>query len=407
MAIDKKKKEAVKTVVKITDAEEKKKALDTAIAYIEKQFGKGAIMKLGEAKAMDIEAIPTGSMTLDMALGIGGVPRGRIIEIYGPESSGKTTVALHVIAETQKMGGEVAFIDVEHALDPVYAGQLGVDIDNMLVSQPDSGEQALEIAEALARSGAVDCIVIDSVAAMVTKSEIDGEMGDTHVGQLARLMSQAMRKLTSVIAKSNTTAIFINQVREKIGVIYGNPETTTGGRALKFYSSVRIEVRRSEAIKSNGEVIGARTKCKVVKNKVSPPFKECEFDLYFGKGISRTGEVVDLAVNFNIIQKSGAWFSYNGAKIGQGRDNAKEYLQNNPEIMKEIEEKIKVKYDEQIEENKKNSRAKAAAAAAQKDSSAKEADEVMAAAAETFEPRPKMNVEIDAEDDFEEFTPVK
>ena len=257
------------------------------------------------------------------------------------------------------------------------------------------------------RSGAIDCIVIDSVAAMVTKAEIDGEMGDTHVGLLARLMSQAMRKLTAVISKSNCVAIFINQVREKIGVIYGNPETTTGGRALKFYSSVRIEVRRSEAIKSNGEVIGARTKCKVVKNKVSPPFKECEFDLYFGKGISRTGEVVDLAVNFNIIQKSGAWFSYNGAKIGQGRDNAKEYLQNNPEIMKEIEEKIKVKYDEQIEENKKNSRAKAAAAAVQKDSAAKEADEVMAAAAETFEPRPKMNVEIDAEDDFEEFTPVK
>jgi len=337
MAIDKKKKEAVKTVVKITDAEEKKKALDTAIAYIEKQFGKGAIMKLGEAKAMDIEAIPTGSMTLDMALGIGGVPRGRIIEIYGPESSGKTTVALHVIAETQKMGGEVAFIDVEHALDPVYAGQLGVDIDNMLVSQPDSGEQALEIAEALARSGAIDCIVIDSVAAMVTKSEIDGEMGDTHVGQLARLMSQAMRKLTSVIAKSNTTAIFINQVREKIGVMYGNPETTPGGRALKFYASVRIEVRRGEQIKNGSEVIGNRTKCKVVKNKVAPPFKECEFDIMYGRGISREGDTLDCAVERKIVDKAGAWYSFEGNRIGQGRENVKRYLSENPEVLNRIE----------------------------------------------------------------------
>jgi len=358
MAIDKKKKEAVKTVVKITDAEEKKKALDTAIAYIEKQFGKGAIMKLGEAKAMDIEAIPTGSMTLDMALGIGGVPRGRIIEIYGPESSGKTTVALHVIAETQKMGGEVAFIDVEHALDPVYAGQLGVDIDNMLVSQPDSGEQALEIAEALARSGAIDCIVIDSVAAMVTKSEIDGEMGDTHVGQLARLMSQAMRKLTSVIAKSNTTAIFINQVREKIGVMYGNPETTPGGRALKFYASVRIEVRRGEQIKNGSEVIGNRTKCKVVKNKVAPPFKECEFDIMYGKGISRVGEVLDMAVDLDIVKKGGAWFSYNDMKLGQGRDNAKEFLLNNPDIMGEIEAKIKEHQAELVLAAQKDKKAK-------------------------------------------------
>jgi recombination protein RecA len=358
MAIDKKKKEAVKTVVKITDAEEKKKALDTAIAYIEKQFGKGAIMKLGEAKAMDIEAIPTGSMTLDMALGIGGVPRGRIIEIYGPESSGKTTVALHVIAETQKMGGEVAFIDVEHALDPVYAGQLGVDIDNMLVSQPDSGEQALEIAEALARSGAIDCIVIDSVAAMVTKSEIDGEMGDTHVGQLARLMSQAMRKLTSVIAKSNTTAIFINQVREKIGVMYGNPETTPGGRALKFYASVRIEVRRGEQIKNGSEVIGNRTKCKVVKNKVAPPFKECEFDIMYGKGISRVGEVLDMAVDLDVVKKGGAWFSYNDMKLGQGRDNAKEFLLNNPDIMDEIEAKIKEHQAELVLAAQKDKKAK-------------------------------------------------
>ena len=387
MAIDKKKKEAVKTVVKITDAEEKKKALDTAIAYIEKQFGKGAIMKLGEAKAMDIEAIPTGSMTLDMALGIGGVPRGRIIEIYGPESSGKTTVALHVIAETQKMGGEVAFIDVEHALDPVYAGQLGVDIDNMLVSQPDSGEQALEIAEALARSGAIDCIVIDSVAAMVTKSEIDGEMGDTHVGQLARLMSQAMRKLTSVIAKSNTTAIFINQVREKIGVMYGNPETTPGGRALKFYASVRIEVRRGEQIKNGSEVIGNRTKCKVVKNKVAPPFKECEFDIMYGKGISRVGEVLDMAVDLDIVKKGGAWFSYNDMKLGQGRDNAKEFLLNNPDIMDEIEAKIKEHQAELV-------------LAAQKDKKAKKLEKKIRKAASD------KSVVAKPEEDFEEFAPV-
>ena len=374
MAIDKKKKEAVKTVVKITDAEEKKKALDTAIAYIEKQFGKGAIMKLGEAKAMDIEAIPTGSMTLDMALGIGGVPRGRIIEIYGPESSGKTTVALHVIAETQKMGGEVAFIDVEHALDPVYAGQLGVDIDNMLVSQPDSGEQALEIAEALARSGAIDCIVIDSVAAMVTKSEIDGEMGDTHVGQLARLMSQAMRKLTSVIAKSNTTAIFINQVREKIGVMYGNPETTPGGRALKFYASVRLDVRKIETLKSGGEVIGNRTRVKIVKNKVAPPFREAEFDIMFGKGISTEGDLIDLASNVGIVQKSGAWFSYNGEKIGQGRENAKQFLLNNPELKDEIDKKVRAHYG--IGEEADTAEAEDTKAKSKKKTGEKEAEEV-------------------------------
>ncbi|MBQ8967772.1 recombinase RecA [Ruminococcus sp.] len=349
MAIDKKKKEKSPQVHNITDAEERKKALETAIAYIEKQFGKGAIMKLGDARAMDVEAIPTGSMTLDMALGIGGVPRGRIIEIYGPESSGKTTVALHIIAETQKMGGEVAFIDVEHALDPVYAQNLGVDIDSMLVSQPDSGEQALEIAEALARSGAIDCIVIDSVAAMVTKAEIDGEMGDTHVGQLARLMSQAMRKLTSVVSKSNTTCVFINQVREKIGVMYGNPETTPGGRALKFYASVRIEVRRGEQIKDGGEVIGNRTRCKVVKNKVAPPFKECEFDIMYGKGVSRVGEVLDAAVDLGIAKKGGAWFSYNDVKLGQGRDNSKQFLLDHPDIMAEIEEKIKVQTAEALE----------------------------------------------------------
>ena len=409
MAIDKKKKEAVKTVVKITDAEEKKKALYTAIAYIEKQFGKGAIMKLGEAKAMDIEAIPTGSMTLDMALGIGGVPRGRIIEIYGPESSGKTTVALHVIAETQKMGGEVAFIDVEHALDPVYAGQLGVDIDNMLVSQPDSGEQALEIAEALARSGAIDCIVIDSVAAMVTKSEIDGEMGDTHVGQLARLMSQAMRKLTSVIAKSNTTAIFINQVREKIGVMYGNPETTPGGRALKFYASVRIEVRRGEQIKNGSEVIGNRTKCKVVKNKVAPPFKECEFDIMYGKGISRVGEVLYMAVDLDIVKKGGAWFSYNDMKLGQGRDNAKEFLLNNPDIMGEIEAKIKEHQAELVLAAQKDKKAKkleekanagAAAQSANEEPSADKSEKKIRKAASD------KSVVAKPEEDFEEFAPV-
>lgn len=396
-------------VVKMTDAEEKKKALDTAIAYIEKQFGKGAIMKLGEAKAMDIEAIPTGSMTLDMALGIGGVPRGRIIEIYGPESSGKTTVALHVIAETQKMGGEVAFIDVEHALDPVYAGQLGVDIDNMLVSQPDSGEQALEIAEALARSGAIDCIVIDSVAAMVTKSEIDGEMGDTHVGQLARLMSQAMRKLTSVIAKSNTTAIFINQVREKIGVMYGNPETTPGGRALKFYASVRIEVRRGEQIKNGSEVIGNRTKCKVVKNKVAPPFKECEFDIMYGKGISRVGEVLDMAVDLDVVKKGGAWFSYNDMKLGQGRDNAKEFLLNNPDIMGEIEAKIKEHQAELVLAAQKDKKAKkleekanagAAAQSANEEPSADKSEKKIRKAASD------KSVVAKPEEDFEEFAPV-
>ena len=398
--MEKKKKAAVKPVVQITDADEKKKALNTAVAAIEKAYGKGAIMRLGEAKALDIEAIPTGSMTLDLALGIGGVPRGRIIEIYGPESSGKTTVALHIIAETQKMGGDVAFIDVEHALDPVYASHLGVDIDNMLVSQPDSGEQALNIAEVLARSGAVDCIVIDSVAAMVTKAEIDGEIGDTHVGQLARLMSQAMRKLTSVIAKSNTTAVFINQVREKIGVMYGNPETTPGGRALKFYSSVRIEVRKGEPIKSGSDIIGNRTKCKVVKNKVAPPFKECEFDIMYGQGISRVGEVLDVAVDLDIVKKGGAWYSYDGNKLGQGRDNAKNYLLEHEDVMKEIEEKIKASDVDSVVlpgKSKKNS----------------ELEEKAEAAAEKYadEDYSEINVENEAadngsDDDFEEFNPV-
>ena len=390
--------------------EDKLKALDAAIAQIEKQYGKGSVMKLGDNSAnMNVETVPTGSLSLDIALGLGGLPKGRIIEVYGPESSGKTTVALHVIAETQKMGGEVAFIDVEHALDPVYAGQLGVDIDNMLVSQPDSGEQALEIAEALARSGAIDCIVIDSVAAMVTKSEIDGEMGDTHVGQLARLMSQAMRKLTSVIAKSNTTAIFINQVREKIGVMYGNPETTPGGRALKFYASVRIEVRRGEQIKNGSEVIGNRTKCKVVKNKVAPPFKECEFDIMYGKGISRVGEVLDMAVDLDIVKKGGAWFSYNDMKLGQGRDNAKEFLLNNPDIMDEIEAKIKEHQAELVLAAQKDKKAKKLEEKANAGAAAQSANEDMAA----DKPEKKIrkaasdkSVVAKPEEDFEEFAPV-
>lgn len=397
-----KKKEAKQVPVRLATAEEKKKALDAAIAHIEKTYGKGAVMKLGKAPDYNVDVIPTGSMTLDMALGIGGVPRGRIVEIYGPESSGKTTVALHVAAQAQKLGGEVAFIDVEHALDPVYAKALGVDIDNLLVSQPDSGEQALEIAEALVRSGAIDCIVLDSVAAMVTKAEIEGDMGDTHVGLLARLMSQAMRKLTSVISKSNCVAIFINQVREKIGVVYGNPETTPGGRALKFYSSVRIEVRKGEPIKNGAEIIGARTKCKVVKNKVAPPFKECEFDMIFGQGIDRVGEVCDLAVDLDIIKKSGAWFSYNGQKIGQGRENAKEYLRSNPDIMKEIEEKVKENSANIVMVSKKSKKAAAKNAASQ--SAADNTDEVEAA--EASEPTAAIDIDIDADDDYEEFTPV-
>ena len=397
-----KKKEAKQVPVRLATAEEKKKALDAAIAHIEKTYGKGAVMKLGKAPDYNVDVIPTGSMTLDMALGIGGVPRGRIVEIYGPESSGKTTVALHVAAQAQKLGGEVAFIDVEHALDPVYAKALGVDIDNLLVSQPDSGEQALEIAEALVRSGAIDCIVLDSVAAMVTKAEIEGDMGDTHVGLLARLMSQAMRKLTSVISKSNCVAIFINQVREKIGVVYGNPEPTHGGRALKFYSSVRIEVRKGEPIKNGAEIIGARTKCKVVKNKVAPPFKECEFDMMFGQGIDRVGEVCDLAVDLDIIKKSGAWFSYNGQKIGQGRENAKEYLRSNPDIMKEIEEKVKENSANIVMVSKKSKKAAAKNAASQ--SAADNTDEVEAA--EASEPTAAIDIDIDADDDYEEFTPV-
>ncbi len=322
--------------------EDKMRALDAALANIEKQFGKGTVMKLGDqAASMNVEAIPTGSLSLDLALGIGGVPKGRIIEIYGPESSGKTTVALHVVAEVQKNGGIAGFIDAEHALDPVYAGNIGVDINNLYISQPDNGEQALEITETMVRSGAVDVIIVDSVAALVPRAEIDGEMGDSHVGLQARLMSQALRKLTAVISKSNCVVIFINQLREKVGVMFGNPETTTGGRALKFYSSVRLDVRRIETLKQNGEVIGNRTRVKVVKNKVAPPFREAEFDIMFGKGISKEGDILDLAVKENIINKAGAWFSYNGEKIGQGRENTKVFLQDNPEITAEVEKKVR------------------------------------------------------------------
>ena len=319
---------------------DKEKALQTALANIEKQFGKGAVMRLGENVTMNVDKISTGSLSLDIALGIGGLPRGRIVEIYGPESSGKTTLALHVVAEAQKGGGNAAFIDVEHALDPVYAGALGVDIDSLLVSQPDTGEQAMEICEALVRSGAIDVIVVDSVAAMTTKAEIEGDMGDSHVGLQARLMSQAMRKLTAAIGKTNTIVIFINQLREKIGVMYGNPETTTGGRALKYYASVRIDIRRVEALKSGTEVIGNRTRAKVVKNKVAPPFKEAEFDIMFGEGISKTGEIVDIATKLGIINKAGAWYSYGDIRLGQGRDNTKEYFATNPEVAKEVEDKV-------------------------------------------------------------------
>ncbi len=330
---------------------DKKKALEAALGQIEKQFGKGSVMKLGDVSAMNIEAIPTGALSLDVALGIGGIPKGRIIEVFGPESSGKTTLALHMIAEAQKAGGEAAFIDAEHALDPVYAKHLGVDIDNLIVSQPDTGEQALEIAEALVRSGAIDIIVVDSVAALVPKAEIDGDMGDAHVGLQARLMSQALRKLTGVLNKSNTAIVFINQLREKVGIMFGNPETTPGGRALKFYSSVRLDIRRIENIKQDGEVVGSRVRVKVVKNKVAPPFREAEFDITYGKGISKTGNIVDLAVNLDIIQKSGSWFGYDGTRIAQGRENVKKYLEENPEVMEEIEKKVRAKYNEAFEKS--------------------------------------------------------
>jgi recombination protein RecA len=342
---------------------DKQKALEVALLQIEKQFGKGSIMKMGErADKMNIEVIPTGALTLDLALGVGGIPRGRIVEIYGPESSGKTTVALHMAAEAQRLGGIAAFIDAEHALDPLYAKKLGVDIDNLLISQPDTGEQALEICEALIRSGAVDVIIIDSVAALTPQAEIEGEMGDAHVGLQARLMSQALRKLTAVISKSNTIAIFINQIREKVGVMFGNPETTPGGRALKFYSTVRLEVRKVETLKQGSEIIGSRTKAKVVKNKVAPPFKEGEFDIIYGEGISRTGCILDMAVDRNIVNKSGAWFSYGENRIGQGREAAREFLKKDPALLAEIERKIRVEVGLLQEEEPKKEAAPAAPA---------------------------------------------
>ena len=385
-----------------TTKEEKQKALDQALKLIEKTYGAGAVMRLGQREKLDVDVISTGSMTLDLALGVGGVPRGRIIELYGPESSGKTTVALHIVAEAQKTGGVAAFIDVEHALDPKYAKALGVDTDNLLVSQPDSGEQALEIAEQLVRSGAVDVLVVDSVAAMTTRAEIDGEMGDNHVGQLARLMSQAMRKLTSVVSKTGCVAIFINQIREKIGVMYGNPETTPGGRALKFYATVRLDVRKGEVIKEGGVPIGNKMRVKVVKNKVAPPFRECEFENIYGHGINRDGEVVDLAVELEIVKKSGSWFSYNGIKIGQGRDSVKKKLEEDAAFRKEVEAKIL----EQIDKID---------LAASDDEDDEAAEAAAEAAAETGEEPPAVSgavsvsgsEDIAADDDFEGFDPTE
>ena len=392
-------KKAVPAVVKLTTKEEKQKALDSAIAFIEKQYGAGSVMIMGKQKTnLHVEAVSTGSLGLDLALGIGGLPKGRIIEIYGPESGGKTTVSLQAVAEVQKKGGIAAFIDVEHALDPVYAKQLGVDIDQLIVSQPDTGEQALEIIEALVRSGAIDIVVLDSVAAMATKAEIEGEMGDSFVGVQARLMSGAMRKLTSVISKSDAVAIFINQVREKIGVIYGNPETTPGGRALKFYASVRIEVRRGEAIKEGGEIIGSRTKCKIVKNKVAPPFKSCEFDMIYGKGISKMGEVVDMGVELGIIKKSGSWFSYNDMRIGQGRESVMKWLPENPDVLEEIEKKIREQADALFlgQSDEEGEAAETGEEAA--------ADEAPAPAKAPAKKGGKKNVVVEAEEDFEEFS---
>ena len=375
----------------------RQEALKNALKQVEKSFGKGSAMRLGDKPEQDVEVIPTGSMQLDLALGVGGVPRGRIIELYGPESSGKTTVALHIVAEAQKMGGEAAFIDVEHALDPKYAKQLGVDIDNLLVSQPDSGEQALEIAEQLVRSGAIDVLVVDSVAAMTTKAEIDGEMGDNHVGQLARLMSQAMRKLTSVVAKTGCVAIFINQIREKIGVMYGNPETTPGGRALKFYATIRMDVRKGEVLKENGVPIGNKMKVKIVKNKVAPPFRECEFENIYGQGINRDGEIIDLAVDLEIVKKSGSWFSYNGEKIGQGRDSVKKKMNEDEAFRKEIEAKIMEQIDKiDLSASDDDDDAAEAAAAA-----AESGDETAVIEA------PSTAEDINADDDFEEFDPTE
>ena len=393
---------------------DKMKAIESAMGQIEKQFGKGSIMKLGEHSSLNVDAISTGSLDLDIALGIGGVPRGRIIEIYGPESSGKTTVALHISAEAQKRGGAVAFIDAEHALDPSYARNVGVDTENLIVSQPDTGEQGLEITEALVRSGAIDVVVVDSVAALVPRAEIEGEMGDSHVGLQARLMSQALRKLTGTINKSNCIVIFINQLREKVGVMFGNPETTTGGRALKFYASVRMDVRRIDSIKQGDEIIGNRTRVKIMKNKVAPPFRECEFDILYGKGISRSGEVLDLAVDLDIINKSGSWFSYEGQRLGQGRDNIKELLQNTPQLMQEVEEKIKKKLAEQkaaavkAAEQKRNGRKPA-----ESNNALEQAAEQAAAAQmqqanlNALDMESDADLDIAAETDFSEFEPTE
>ena len=375
------------------EKEEKLKALDAAIGQIERQFGKGAVMKLGDSSAhMNVETVPTGSLSLDIALGLGGIPKGRIVEIYGPESSGKTTVTLHMIAEVQKRGGIAGFVDAEHALDPVYARNIGVDIDNLYISQPDNGEQALEIAETMVRSGAIDIVVVDSVAALVPKAEIEGEMGDSHVALQARLMSQALRKLTAIISKSNCTVIFINQLREKVGVMFGNPETTTGGRALKFYSSVRMDVRRIESLKQGGEIIGNRTRVKVVKNKIAPPFKEAEFDIMFGEGISSIGDILDLSASVDIVNKSGAWYAYNGNKIGQGRENAKQYLRDNPEICKEIDGKVRDHFgldgDAKSKDQKKADIKKADAKGAENKKA-----EVKSAAASAKEPKPEVGAD--------------
>lgn len=379
---------------------DKQKALETAIAQLEKQYGKGTVMRLGQNVAMNVEAISTGSVTLDAATGIGGLPKGRIVEIYGPESSGKTTLALHAVAEAQKAGGEAAFIDAEHALDPIYAANLGVDVDSLLVSQPDNGEQALEIAEALVRSGAIDIVVVDSVAALVPRSEIEGEMGESHVGQHARLMSQALRKLAGAINKSNTIIIFINQLREKIGVMYGNPETTTGGRALKFYASMRLDVRKTETIKgANGEFVGSRTRVKIVKNKVAPPFKEAEFDIIYGEGISKVGEVLDIAVAMDVIHKSGAWFSYNDNRLGQGRENVKELLKNDQELFEEVKEKIYADKDKMLAACKSGSGKKGKTVkGSSKSSASAEAAAEEEAFSESVSAKAKLDIAVDDDD---------
>lgn len=404
MAMSKKSDKApAKVVEKAVTPEEKKKALKVALAQLEKQFGEGTVMLMGEKREMNVEHTSTGSLMLDLALGIGGLPKGRIIEVYGAESSGKTTLCLHAVAEAQKAGGMAAFIDVEHALDPVYAKKLGVDIDNLLVSQPDTGEQALEIIETLVRSGALDIVVLDSVAAMATKAEIDGDMGDAHVGVQARLMSQAMRKLTAAISKTNCTAIFINQIREKIGVLYGNPETTPGGRALKFYASVRIDVRKGEPLKNGSEIIGSRVKCKVVKNKVAPPFKTAEFDMLFGEGISKMGEIIDVATEFDIIKKSGSWFSYDDMKIGQGRDKVKDFLNDNPDICAEIEQKIRDEFAKNSDKLDDMMMSSDDADTAEEQSSENAASDNSEKAAKTK--KSKDTEKSGSDDDFTEFNP--